>query len=438
MIIVLKPHATPEVVDHVLERITALGFTPHLSQGVSRTIIGVIGDEAKLQVEPLQAIPGVEQVVPILKPFKLASREFHPEGSVFEAKGVKIGGGHLAVIAGPCAIESEAILFEIAGRVRDAGANILRGGAFKPRTSPYSFQGLGRDGLKILQAAGERFGMPVVTEVMDPRQVEMVERYTDILQVGARNMQNFDLLKECGRTRVPILLKRGMSATVKDLLMSAEYVLSEGNRQVILCERGIRTFEDSTRNTLDLSIVPNIQGQSHLPIIVDPSHATGPARPDPGDGAGRGGLGRRRDPHRSSFVPGAGSLGRASGPGSRPVRPAHGRNPPARGAARVRRSTSAKENRWHAHLADRGQLEDEPGDACRGGRAGRRGQGGSRPGDERARRSLSAGCLSRRGRLGPGRHADRPGRPEHALGAGGCVYRRGFRRRCSSTPGARM
>jgi 3-deoxy-7-phosphoheptulonate synthase len=278
MIIVLKPHPTPEVVQHVLDRITALGFTPHLSAGVSRTIIGVIGDEAKLQVEPLQAIPGVEQVVPILKPFKLASREFHPEGSVFQCKGIKIGGGHLAVIAGPCAIESEPLLFEVAARVRDAGANVLRGGAFKPRTSPYSFQGLGREGLKILKAAGDRFGMPVVTEVMDPRQVELVERYADILQIGARNMQNFDLLKECGRTRIPILLKRGMSATVKDLLMSAEYILSEGNRQVILCERGIRTFEDSTRNTLDLSIVPNIQGQSHLPIIVDPSHATG--RPD--------------------------------------------------------------------------------------------------------------------------------------------------------------
>jgi 3-deoxy-7-phosphoheptulonate synthase len=278
MIIVLKPHSTPEVIEHVLERINALGFTPHLSQGVARTIIGVIGDETKLQVEPLQAIPGVEQVVPIMKPFKLASREFHPEPSVFEAKGVKIGGGNLAVIAGPCAIESESLLFEIAARVRDAGANILRGGAFKPRTSPYSFQGLGLDGLKILQAAGDRLDMPVVTEVMDPRQVELVERYTDILQVGARNMQNFDLLKECGRTRVPILLKRGMSASVKDLLMSAEYVLSEGNRQVILCERGIRTFEESTRNTLDLSIVPNVQGQSHLPIIVDPSHATG--RPD--------------------------------------------------------------------------------------------------------------------------------------------------------------
>jgi 3-deoxy-7-phosphoheptulonate synthase len=278
MIIVLKPHPTPEVVEHVLERIAALGLTPHLSQGVARTIIGVIGDETKLQVEPLQAIRGVERVLPILKPFKLASREFHEEGSVFKIKGVKIGGAHLAVIAGPCAIESESLLFELAARVRDAGANILRGGAFKPRTSPYSFQGLGRDGLKILKAAGEQFVMPVVTEVMDPRQVEIVERYADILQVGARNMQNFDLLKECGRTRIPVLLKRGLSATVRDLLMSAEYVLSEGNRQVILCERGIRTFEDSTRNTLDLSIVPNIQGQSHLPIIVDPSHATG--RPD--------------------------------------------------------------------------------------------------------------------------------------------------------------
>jgi 3-deoxy-7-phosphoheptulonate synthase len=278
MIIVMKPHPAPEVVEHVLERIAALGLTPHLSQGVSRTIIGVIGDEDKLQVEPLQAIPGVEKVVPILKAFKLASREFHAEDSAFNIKGVKVGGGHLAVIAGPCAIESEELLFEVAERVRRAGANILRGGAFKPRTSPYSFQGMGTDGLKLLKAAGEHFGMPVVTEVMDPRQVEVVERYADILQIGARNMQNFDLLKECGRTRIPVLLKRGLSATVKDLLMSAEYVLSEGNRQVILCERGIRTFEDSTRNTLDLSVVPNIQGQSHLPIIADPSHATG--RPD--------------------------------------------------------------------------------------------------------------------------------------------------------------
>jgi 3-deoxy-7-phosphoheptulonate synthase len=278
MIIVLKPHPTPEVIQHVIERIEAMGFTPHLSQGVSRTIIGVIGDEDKLQAEPLQAIPGVEQVMPILKPFKLASREFHGDDSVFDIKGVKVGGGHLAMIAGPCAIESEPLLCEIAEKVREAGANVLRGGAFKPRTSPYSFQGLGEDGLKILKAAGERFGMAVVTEVMDPRQVDLVERYTDIFQVGARNMQNFDLLKEVGRTRTPVLLKRGMSATVKDLLMSAEYVLAQGNRQVILCERGVRTFEDSTRNTLDLSIVPNVKGLSHLPIIVDPSHATG--RPD--------------------------------------------------------------------------------------------------------------------------------------------------------------
>jgi 3-deoxy-7-phosphoheptulonate synthase len=278
MIIVLKPHPSPELIRHVIERIEALGFTPHLSQGVARTIIGVIGDEDKLQVEPLQAIPGVEQVVPILKPFKLASREFHADDSVFEVKGVKVGGGHLMMIAGPCAVEGEAILMEIAEKVRNAGANVLRGGAFKPRTSPYSFQGLGEDGLKLLKAAGERFGMPIVTEVMDPRQVELVERYADVFQVGARNMQNFDLLKEVGKTRTPVLLKRGMSATVKDLLMSAEYVLAQGNRRVILCERGIRTFEDATRNTLDLSIVPNAKGQSHLPIIVDPSHATG--RPD--------------------------------------------------------------------------------------------------------------------------------------------------------------
>jgi 3-deoxy-7-phosphoheptulonate synthase len=278
MIIVLKPHPTPELIQHVIDRIQELGFTAHLSQGVSRTIIGVIGDEEKLQVQPLQAIMGVEQVVPILKPYKLASREFHAEDSQFEIKGIKVGRGHLMMIAGPCAIESEEILVEIAEKIKDAGANVLRGGAFKPRTSPYSFQGLGEDGLKILKATGERFAMPVVTEVMDPRQVEMVVKYADIIQIGARNMQNFDLLKEVGRTRVPVLLKRGLAATVKDLLMSAEYVLAQGNRRVILCERGVKSFEDSTRNMLDLSIVPNSKGMSHLPIIVDPSHATG--RPD--------------------------------------------------------------------------------------------------------------------------------------------------------------
>jgi 3-deoxy-7-phosphoheptulonate synthase len=284
MIIVLRPKATRQQIDHVIERIRELGFRPHVSEGELRTIIGVIGDENKLQSEPLAAIPGVEQVLPILKPFKLASREFQAEDSVVEVGGrngrpaVRIGGGALAMIAGPCAIESAEILEEIAAAVKPAGANILRGGAFKPRTSPYSFQGLGEEGLKILRDVGDRHGMPVVTEVMDPRQVEMVDRYADMLQIGARNMQNFDLLREVGQTRRPVLLKRGMSATVKDLLMSAEYVLSEGNRAVVLCERGVRSFEDSTRNMLDLSAVPNVKGQSHLPIIADPSHATG--RPD--------------------------------------------------------------------------------------------------------------------------------------------------------------
>jgi 3-deoxy-7-phosphoheptulonate synthase len=286
MIIVIRPDSTEEQVEHVLERIRELGFKPHISRGQLRTIIGVIGDESKLQVEPLSAIPGVEQVLPILKPFKLASREFHAADSVVVVGAdsgpgvhpVPIGGGSLALIAGPCAVESEPILETIAGNVKEAGANILRGGAFKPRTSPYSFQGLGEAGLQILREVGHRHGLPVVTEVMDPRQVEMVHRYADMFQVGARNMQNFDLLKEVGQTHKPVLLKRGMSATVKDMLMSAEYILSEGNPNVVLCERGVRSFEDSTRNMLDLSAVPNVKGQTHLPIIVDPSHATG--RPD--------------------------------------------------------------------------------------------------------------------------------------------------------------
>ena len=283
MIIVVRPHSTREQINHILDRIVELGFKPHVSEGEHRTIIGVIGDENKLQAEPLAAIPGVEQVLPIMKAFKLASREFHAQDSVVEVgapgrKRVRVGGGHLAMIAGPCAIEGAPVMDEIAGKVKAAGANLLRGGAFKPRTSPYSFQGLGEDGLKILRDAGEKHGMPVVTEVMDPRQVDLVNRYADMLQIGARNMQNFDLLREVGQVRKPVLLKRGMSATVKDLLMSAEYILSEGNLQVVLCERGVRSFEDSTRNMMDLSAVPNVKGQSHLPIIADPSHATG--RPD--------------------------------------------------------------------------------------------------------------------------------------------------------------
>jgi 3-deoxy-7-phosphoheptulonate synthase len=278
MIIVLRPNSTDAQIDHILERIQELGLKPHLSRGELRTIIGVIGDENKLQAEPLLAIPGVEQVLPILKPFKLASREFHKDDTVVQVGPVRVGGGGLGMVAGPCAVESYETLDAIAREVKAAGANILRGGAFKPRTSPYSFQGMGEKGLAILREVGDKHGMPVVTEVMDPRQVDVVNRYADMFQVGARNMQNFDLLKEVGQTRRPVLLKRGMSATVKDLLMSAEYILSEGNLQVVLCERGVRSFEDSTRNMLDMSAVPNVKVQSHLPIIVDPSHATG--RPD--------------------------------------------------------------------------------------------------------------------------------------------------------------
>jgi 3-deoxy-7-phosphoheptulonate synthase len=278
MIIVLKPGVTPTEVDHVIERIHQLGLKPHVSTGEHRTIIGVIGDENKLQAQPLAAIAGVEQVLPIMKPFKLASREFAKKDTVISVGKVKIGGGALAMIAGPCAIESAEILHDIAGHIKKAGANILRGGAFKPRTSPYSFQGLGEEGLKILRQVGDAHDMPVVTEVMDPRQVPMVEKQADMFQIGARNMQNFDLLKEVGQTKKPVLMKRGMSATVKDLLMSAEYVLAEGNPNVVLCERGVRSFEDSTRNMLDMAAVPNVKGMSHLPIIVDPSHATG--RPD--------------------------------------------------------------------------------------------------------------------------------------------------------------
>ena len=275
MIIVLKPNATQQEIDHVLDRVRELGLKPHVSQGEHRTIIGVIGDETKLHPQVLQAIVGVEQVLPIMKPFKLASREWNKSDSVVQVGKVKIGGGHLAMIAGPCAIESREVLEEIAAAVKKAGANILRGGAFKPRTSPYAFQGMGEEGLRILSEVGDKYDMPVVTEVMDPRQVPLVEKYTDMFQIGARNMQNFDLLKEVGQTRKAVLLKRGMAATVKDLLMSAEYVLSEGNSAVVLCERGVRSFEESTRNMLDLAAVPNVKGLSHLPIIVDPSHATG-------------------------------------------------------------------------------------------------------------------------------------------------------------------
>ncbi len=276
MIIVLKPDCTDEQIEHIETQIVALGLKPELSRGVHRTLIGVIGDEDVLSNAPLGAFPGVEKVMPILKPYKRASRDFQPEDSVIDVGlGVSVGGGSLGMVAGPCAIESHEVLLGIGQAVQAAGANILRGGAFKPRTSPYSFQGLGEEGLKILRDVGDELGMPVVTEVMDPRQVELIDQYTDMFQIGARNMQNFNLLSEVGQTTRPVMLKRGMSATVGDLLMSAEYILAQGNKQVILCERGIRSFENSTRNVLDLAMVPNVKQTCHLPIIVDPSHATG-------------------------------------------------------------------------------------------------------------------------------------------------------------------
>src|SRR5215213_8209386 len=229
MILVIRPDATLDQIEHVIERVRELGFTPHVSRGESRTIVGVIGDETKPQSENFSAIAGVEQVLAIMKPFKLASREFHKDDSAVYVGKVKVGQGSLAMIAGPCAIEGYEVLDAIAKYVKAGGANILRGGAFKPRTSPYAFQGMGEEGLKILRDVGQKYDMPVVTEVMDPRQVDLVVKYAGVLQLGARNMQHFDLLKECGKTKTPVLLKRGMSATVKDLLMSAEYVLAEGN-----------------------------------------------------------------------------------------------------------------------------------------------------------------------------------------------------------------
>jgi 3-deoxy-7-phosphoheptulonate synthase len=276
MIIVLRPDATEEQINHIVEKVQKLGLKPHLSKGTERTIIGVIGPEDVLRVTPLEVFPGVEKVLPVLAPYKLVSREFRPEDSVIDlGKGVKIGGKKIVVMAGPCAVEDIETLHEIATLIKKAGATVLRGGAFKPRTSPYSFQGLGEEGLKYLNEVGNGFGLATVSEVMDPRDVELVARYADILQIGARNMQNFNLLKEVGQTKKPVLLKRGMSSTIKELFMSAEYILSGGNFNVILCERGIRTFEDFTRNTLDISAVPAVKQLSHLPIIIDPSHAAG-------------------------------------------------------------------------------------------------------------------------------------------------------------------
>ena len=276
MIIVLKPDATKKQINHVIDRIKELGLKPMVSQGTERTIIGVIGPEDQLRVQPLEVIPGVEKVMPVLKPYKLVSREFKPENSVIDVGGdVTIGGKELVIMAGPCSVENREMLSEVAKSVKHSGATILRGGAFKPRTSPYSFQGLGEQGLKLLRDVARSTGLRVVTELLDTRDLPLVEEYSDIIQIGARNMQNFELLKDVGQSRKPVLLKRGLSATINEFLLAAEYILSQGNFNVILCERGIRTFETATRFTLDLGAVPVIKNLSHLPIVVDPSHATG-------------------------------------------------------------------------------------------------------------------------------------------------------------------
>ena len=275
MIIVLKPEATESQLKHIVSKVKALGLKPMISRGTERTIIGVIGEEDLLRVQPMEVFPGVEKVMPILAPYKLVSREFKPADTIVDVNGIKIGGDRIVVMAGPCAVENFDLLFSIARAVKKGGGAILRGGAFKPRTSPYSFQGLGEEGLKYLVEVKKRTGLPIATELMDVRDLDIVERHADIIQIGARNMQNFDLLKEVGRAKKPVLLKRGMSATVKDWLLSAEYILQNGNFNVILCERGIRTFETETRFTQDLSAIPIIKALSHLPVVVDPSHAAG-------------------------------------------------------------------------------------------------------------------------------------------------------------------
>ncbi len=279
MIILMKKNATQEQIDHVTDWIASVGYKPHLSQGVERALIGAIGDDrGKAQLKSAAFLPGVEKVVPILKAYKLAGREFRDKDTVIRVGEVQIGAGEFTVMAGPCSVESEEQLMESGYVAKKAGAKILRGGAFKPRTSPYSFQGMEEEGLKLLRKVSEKVGLPVVTEVMNTTDVDLVEEYSDILQIGARNVQNFALLKRVGRCRKPILLKRGMMTTIEELLMSAEYILSEGNEQVILCERGIRTFETATRNTLDISAVPVLKELTHLPVIIDPSHACGHAK----------------------------------------------------------------------------------------------------------------------------------------------------------------
>ncbi|PHO06769.1 3-deoxy-7-phosphoheptulonate synthase [Thermoanaerobacterium thermosaccharolyticum] len=275
MVIVMKPNATEKQISDVSNLLLSLDLKPHISRGEERVVIGVIGDKKKLKEKNVELMEGVEKVIPIVESYKLASRTFNPVSTIVDVNGASIGGKNIVIMAGPCAVESKEQLFESAEAVKKFGAKFLRGGAYKPRTSPYSFQGLEKEGLEMLYEAKKYTGLKIVTEVMDIHSIEIVSKYADVLQIGARNMQNFSLLKEIGRSNMPVLLKRGIAATIEEWLNAAEYILSEGNKNVILCERGIRTFEQYTRNTLDLSAVPVIKKLSHLPIIVDPSHGTG-------------------------------------------------------------------------------------------------------------------------------------------------------------------
>ncbi len=275
MIIVMKHHATADEIAGVVAHIESLGFQAHRSSGEERTIIGVIGDERTIEPEHFELLPGVERAVRILHPFKLASRDFHPDDSVGKINGVSVGTQQVMVMAGPCSVESREQLMETAAAVKEAGAHVLRGGAYKPRTSPYAFQGLGLKGLELLREARDELHLPVITEVMSPQDVTLVAQYADILQIGARNMQNFALLHAVGEIQKPVMLKRGLMATIEELLMAAEYILSHGNTRVMLCERGIRTFETATRNTFDINAIPVLKSLTHLPIIADPSHGTG-------------------------------------------------------------------------------------------------------------------------------------------------------------------
>lgn len=295
MVIVMRKEATEQDLETLKSSIEELGMQVHISKGEERTIVGLIGNKRAVDGFPFTSFAGVESVVHVTHPFKLASKDFHPEPTIVDVGGVQIGGGNLVVMAGPCSVENREQLLESAFAVKQAGAQILRGGAFKPRTSPYAFNGLGEEGLKLLAEARELTGLRIITELMDLENLELVSQYTDIIQIGARNMQNFPLLRELGKIDKPVMLKRGLSATVEEWLMAAEYILSGGNSNVILCERGIRTFETATRNTLDLNAVPVVKQLSHLPVIVDPSHGTGvaayvPAMSRAGIAAGGDGL----------------------------------------------------------------------------------------------------------------------------------------------------